>query len=287
MDFSSLLNQVKSPSLYEKSAHPFWNDAHISKGMLEAHLNPNWDAASRKASFIKDSADWIATILPPTEYPKLLDLGCGPGLYAERFCLAGYTVTGVDLSERSIAYAKQTAEQSGLPICYYNTDYLTLDLPSQFDLATLIYCDYGALSAEDRADLLRRAYRHLRPGGRLLLDVSSVYAFQQFEESQNWSVCENGGYWSEKPYLSLERKRRFCENVTLHEAHIMTGEHTKTYYIWHTYFTPESIRSEVQSAGFTLTGYWGDVAGTSYCDAYPTIALLFEKQPPVANETES
>lgn len=274
----SLFRQIKPPSLYEKSANPFWDDDHISKGMLAAHLNPDWDAASRRASFIAASADWIAQLLPPETHPTLLDLGCGPGLYAQKFSGSGYAVTGVDLSARSVAYAKKAAEQAGLQISYYNSDYLTLSLPTQFDLATLIYCDYGALSTADREALLRRVYGHLRPGGKFLLDVSSVEAFRSFEASQSWSICEQGGYWSEKPHLALERKQRFCENVTLHEAHILTEDALRSYYIWHTYFTPDCLQAEANRAGFSLIGCWGDVAGTPYSDTSPTMALLFEKK---------
>lgn len=36
------------PGLWERSAEPFWDGEHISKDMLEAHLNPMVDAASRK-----------------------------------------------------------------------------------------------------------------------------------------------------------------------------------------------------------------------------------------------
>ena len=39
---------LQKPRLYAPSTGEFWNDPHISKGMLEAHLNPQVDAATRK-----------------------------------------------------------------------------------------------------------------------------------------------------------------------------------------------------------------------------------------------
>lgn len=285
MDFSVLLHHLRAPSLYEKSPHPFWDDEHISKGMLEAHLNPEWDAASRNARFIDRSAAWIAKTLSPEKYPSLLDLGCGPGLYAERFFKAGYAVTGVDLSPRSIAYAREKARREGLAIDYHVADYLSLDLPARFDAATMIYCDYGALPTPDRAALLRRAKCHLRTGGRLLMDVSTISAFDAFRESESWSVRENGGYWSEKPHLLFERERRFSEYVTLHEAHILTDGEMKTYFIWHTYFTLDSLRTEAEKAGFALIAHFGDVAGSPATDASPTLAVLLEKRDGERNES--
>ncbi len=38
--FKNLSSLLKKPALYERTPEKFWNDPHISKGMLEAHLNP-------------------------------------------------------------------------------------------------------------------------------------------------------------------------------------------------------------------------------------------------------
>lgn len=46
--------------------------------MLEAHLHPNWEAASRCHDFIDESVERIAEITPPETNKNLLDLGCGP-----------------------------------------------------------------------------------------------------------------------------------------------------------------------------------------------------------------
>ena len=67
----------------------FWDDEHISLQMLNAHLNPNYDGASRKLEFIEKSVDWISKILPSEHYPSVLDIGCGPGLYTERYAKRG------------------------------------------------------------------------------------------------------------------------------------------------------------------------------------------------------
>ena len=92
----------EKPELFEESQKNMWNDEYISKNMLKAHLNKNLDSATRNYDFVKQSVEWIARILPPTEYPNLLDLGCGPGIYGELFFEKGYNVKGVDLSERSM-----------------------------------------------------------------------------------------------------------------------------------------------------------------------------------------
>ena len=85
---------LKKPTLFEKGETQFWDEPHIAQSMLKAHLNPQMEAATRKLDFVKKSVNWIRNMLPPADYKKLLDLGCGPGIYAELFHTVGYEVTG-------------------------------------------------------------------------------------------------------------------------------------------------------------------------------------------------
>lgn len=101
--FEGLISILEVPSLYQKTRVPFWNDKYISQQMLKAHLDPNFDGASRKLDFINKSVNWINKIAPPQKYKSLLDMGCGPGIYAEKFATSGYKVTGIDFSKHSIA----------------------------------------------------------------------------------------------------------------------------------------------------------------------------------------
>ena len=63
--FEGLISILEVPSLYQKTSVPFWNDNYISQQMLKAHLDPNFDGASRKLDFINKSVNWINKIAPP------------------------------------------------------------------------------------------------------------------------------------------------------------------------------------------------------------------------------
>lgn len=64
----------KEPPVYEKSSKVFWDDEHISKGMLEAHLDAAFDGASRKLPTIQKSVAWICNYCQDVENKQLLDL---------------------------------------------------------------------------------------------------------------------------------------------------------------------------------------------------------------------
>lgn len=277
MNSNNIIAALSKPPIYTKSEVEFWNDEYISKQMLDAHLDPDFEAASRKHSFIEKSVTWIKELLPPTQNPTLLDIGCGPGLYAERFHKAGYQVTGLDFSKRSIEYATRSSKDKNLAITYLYQNYLKMDLQKQFDVCTLIYCDYGALSTDDRRIVLQKVYEHLKPGGKFLFDVFTMKSLHEFTEQQTWQVCENGGFWRPGKYIELNGNYKYSENVSLSQTTIVEQEQLTTYYIWDTYFTKESLIKEVEDVGFKFCDIYGDVAGNTYNEESETIAILLEK----------
>jgi len=113
---SQLVKLQEKPEPFTPGEPLFWNDPHISKQMLKAHLDPNTEAASRRPEIIDRSVNWMIETLGLKTGGSLLDLGCGPGLYASRFAQAGFHVTGVDYSHNSIEYAGQYAKENNLNI---------------------------------------------------------------------------------------------------------------------------------------------------------------------------
>ncbi|MDY4306673.1 class I SAM-dependent methyltransferase [Enterococcus mundtii] len=79
---------------------------------------------------------------------------------------------------------QKSAEDQQLPITYHYADYLTMDLDKQYDSITMIYCDFGALSASDRKRLLENIYQHLKPTGKVLLDVFRWQVINHLKKSE-------------------------------------------------------------------------------------------------------
>lgn len=80
------------------------------------HLDPDVPTASRSHAFIERSVDWLIDALDLHVGSSVLDLECGPGLYATRLARHGIEVLGVDVARRSIKYANDVAKQESLPI---------------------------------------------------------------------------------------------------------------------------------------------------------------------------
>ena len=250
---------------------------HISQEMLNAHLNPHEDAATRRHEFLDQSVKWISQIAPPFQYRSLLDLGCGPGLYAERFHQAGYYVTGVDFSKRSIAYAKEHAALSGSDIEYRYQNYLTIDYTDRFDVVTLIYCDYAVLPVADRLHLLSKVYQALRQNGKFIFDVFTPR--MRKKESRTWHCCEEGGFWCERPHICLESVYQYDDEdaTELRQCVVLSDEAIKCYNIWDHFFTKQKLLSELQTAGLNKIEFFDDVAGKEFSDKGQTICCVITK----------
>lgn len=266
-----LFELLQKPTLWQRSTVPFWDDEHISKAMLEAHLNPGWDAASRKHEVIERSVEWLANVIPAGR--KLLDIGCGPGLYAKKLSGLGYEVTGMDFSKRSIAYAKENDTKSE----YIYQNYLELDYTNTFDAVILIYCDYGALTLPERKILLSRVYKALKPGGLFIFDVFSDVHFKHKSSRTSWSVYQNGGFWSAEPYICMEAAHLYENKASVEQNIIITANKMTEYLIWDTSYTKENLIDEVKPFEFRVKGLYDDVCGSLYTGESETLCIVLEK----------
>lgn len=275
--YQRLTAALEPPEVFAQSGEAFWDDDHISKGMLAAHLSPDFDGASRLPDFMDRSADFIAEQMDPARRPRLLDVGCGPGLYAQRLARRGFAVTGLDISRRSIEFAKEQAQQQGLDIQYRVQNYLEWQPEAaSADAAVMIYCDYGALPPAGRRKVMEAVHTALAPGGRFFLDVFTPEKLNAFVEETQWQNCPEGGFWSDEPYVALLGNRHYPGQVSLEQTVLLQKEALRTFYIWNQYFTPPELAKEAAAAGFVVKNLYGDAAGAPEGGS-PTLAMLLEK----------
>ena len=273
-----IFQYLKKPDLYSESTAKFWDDEHISKGMLKAHLDPALEAASRRHSFIDSSVEWISELVPCKNYKKLLDLGCGPGLYAERLAEKGYLLTAIDFSKRSIEYAKQRAEEKGYNIEYLYQNYLEIEYRDEFDLITLIYCDFGALSHIQRELLLKKIYDAMKDGGKFLFDVFTPKNYEGKAENNTWYLNEGSGFWAQDAYICIEAHYIYEENIRLNQYITIDKEgKVNAYRIWDHYYTKDRIAEELKEVGFKNIQVFSDVTGKPYDVESKTMCIVAEK----------
>ncbi len=259
-----LLNTDKKPDPQTPNEELFWDDPYISQQMLSAHLNPDLDAASYKHETIRQITEWLVKHNNWKEGTRILDLGCGPGLYCTRFAKHGLDVVGMDYSENSIRYAKKFAEENELNIRYIYQDYLTMDFDCEFDAVFMIYCDFGALTNDGRDRLLQKIYRALKPGGIFIFDVFTSRNWEHPKE-RNWYASETG-FWRPTKHLVLEQGFHYPEEAVYLSQYIVIEDNGRvaTYNIADHYYSKDDILKLMMRHGYQVQDIWSDLTGKPY-----------------------
>jgi len=283
--FNELQKITKKPAPYSVYNSPsFWNDPYISKQLLNIHLNPKTDMFTRNSDTLLKEMEWINKRFKVGADTKICDFGCGPGLYTTEWTKAGAQVTGIDVSEQSIAHAKQQAKQAGLNIEYLCQDYLQYSTNNKFDLITMIFCIYCELNPQQRADLLKKFHGILDDKGAILLDVYSLRVFDEKEEketsfaSSSYPCSAWSKFWSpEYHYLFTSNFKYNEKRLTLDKYTIVEAERTREVFIWIQYFDLESLKAEFKANGFEIIEHYSNLAGKKYESDSQTIALVAKK----------
>lgn len=260
------------------TADELWTDEYTSKKMLEYHLNESLDLSSRNKDFIDRSVSWIVSEFGVDSDTRIADFGCGPGLYTTQFAKHNADVTGIDFSERSIRYAKEVADKKGLNISYLKQNYLEFETKKKYDLITMIFCDFCALSPLQRKTLLSKFYKFLKPNGSILLDVHSLNIFNARMETATYELNQLDKFWSADNYYGFLNIFKYeIEKVTLDKYTIIEESQIRVVYNWLQYFNQDSLREEFEENGFKIEEFYSDVAGTYFSLESPDIAIVARK----------
>lgn len=99
---------------------------------------------------------------------KILDVACGKGRHSKMFHQLGYDVTGIDLSNNSINFAKQFEDEK---LHFAQWDMRQTFRENYFDVAVNLFSSFGYLpTEEDNLTALKAITSNLRNDGTLVLD---------------------------------------------------------------------------------------------------------------------
>jgi SAM-dependent methyltransferase len=264
LDLATLNKYCAKPPFFEPGEPHFWDDPHIATQMLEAHLDPTNDAASFRPEIREKIVRWIPHQADLKPGDSLLDLGCGPGLYCKAFAELGLKVTGMDMSENSLNYAREHDSKS----TYIHQNYLTLDLENQFDVVTLISRDFCVLSPEKASRFLQNVHRALKPSGCFIFDVTSKVYHDKISRQPRYYIAREGGFWKSTPHLTLMQAYDYLDHDTMVEQFVVIEDNgtVTVYRNWFHYYSAETITPLLEEHGFLVEGVYSDLTGSPYSD---------------------
>jgi len=168
----------------------------IAERYLEWRQNGETKVCDRYTSVLLDE------LSPGAE---VLDLGCGAGVPTTRDLARRYKVTGVDISARQIALARQHVPGAQ----FIQADMTQLDLPpASFDAVASFYSVIH-VPREEQPKLLRNVATWLRPGALLVVTMGTRSAKADYEDDFLGAPM----YWSS---FDGSTNRRLVEEAGLH-----------------------------------------------------------------------
>lgn len=254
MNILDLIHRSVPPTPWAEGEKIPWNEPAFSQRMLQEHLSQEHDAASRRSEKIDQHVQWIHQLVLGSQPAHILDLGCGPGLYASRLAKLGHACTGIDFSPASIAYARQQAQTNGLACTYYESDVRQANFGSGYDLAMFVFGEFNVFRPSDAHLILDKAYQALKPGGKLLLEVHTLPVVQDLGQQPASWYSQASGLFSDRPHICLfESFWDAPQKVAIERYYIIDArEATVTRYASSMQgYTDEEYRALLESCGFS------------------------------------
>lgn len=133
-----------------------------------------YDAENARHAMLQHDVPFFLGQLPKARQ-SVLELATGTGRAAIPIAQSGHRVVGIDNDDRMLAIAKRKRDAVGLKdrdLSLAQGDILTLDLGKRFDWVCVFFNTFLAFTTTDEQDrALASVARHLKPNGRLWLDV--------------------------------------------------------------------------------------------------------------------
>jgi SAM-dependent methyltransferase len=176
------------------------------------------DRDNKEAGNFMDS---LTSFLKLSKEAEILDLACGKGRHSKYLNELGFRVTGVDLSPKSIAFAKQF-ENTNL---VFEEHDMSISYPKKFDAVFNLFTSFGYFENEkDNLRTIKAIKSELKPNGFAVIDfLNAEFVKSNLVPSETKTVngidfnieriIENG-YIIKKIHFNVDNKDyRFEERV--------------------------------------------------------------------------
>ncbi|MBN1871843.1 MAG: class I SAM-dependent methyltransferase, partial [Candidatus Omnitrophica bacterium] len=114
--------------------------------------------------------DFIEEEIDRDKSLRIIDIGCGTGRHSIELAKRGYNITGIDLSESQLKWAREKAKEQDVEIVFERHDARDLPFKAEFDLAIML-CEGGfSLMETDEMnfEILKNATKALKSKGKLI-----------------------------------------------------------------------------------------------------------------------
>ena len=189
----------------------------------------------------------------------------------------GLKVVGIEISQRSLDYAKKQAETGDLDIDYSCQDFFEIEFKEEFDHIIQVNGELNTFSDVQRDKLLSKLWQALKPEGLLVFDVTTRALRQKYKLGNSW-YAGSESFWRDRPHLVLEHGFDYPEDDVFLNRYIVFDQEGVTDYrlLFHDY-SLETLQPVLEKSGFKIIHVWNDLAGTVYQKGGDWFAVVSKK----------
>jgi SAM-dependent methyltransferase len=221
----------------------------------------------------------------------ILELGCGTGRVLLPLARAGHEIVGIDLTpymlERCHAKLEEEPPEVRERVRLLAADMTSFDLGRRFALVTIPFAGFQHLrTVEQQLACLERCRAHLRPDGKLVLDLPNP------DPAPPSHVRDQGPSDGEATALIVEwtdgRRIRWWATVTAFQRSLQCAEYEVTYEIVEAggatrrlsetfplrYIFRYELEHLLVRAGFGLDALYGDYDRSPFADGSPAMVAV-------------
>lgn len=189
---------------------------------------------------------------------RILDVGCGTGRHSLELAKRGYSVLGVDLSEKQLEHARNKAVSEGVVVEFQRHDARMLPFKGEFDVAIML-CEGGfPLMETDEMNfqILKSVTAALKEHGKFILTtLNALYALRLFFERSDGQVEQS---------IPADGDRSF-DPITFREHSVLEFEDdqgiAKRVRCSERYYSPSELNWLLKSLGFMKIDVFGAQLG--------------------------
>ena len=230
---------------------------------LENHVSADWWRHIFNANYLRTDGDVVEDeeitrkevdvfleALEPDKDANILDLCCGQGRHTLELARRGFTsVTGLDRSHYLITRARKLNRQNGMNVHFREGDARKLRFKNDnFDVVLIPGNSFGYFESlkEDR-QVLEEVKRVLKPGGKLLVDVTDGQYMREHFEPRSWEWIDKNYFVCRERSLSKSGDQLVSREVI---THVTKGVLADQFYAERLY-TLDELRELLAGVGFS------------------------------------
>lgn len=208
-----------------------------------------------------------------TRPQRVLDLGCGTGLFARQLARQGHRVTGLEPAAAMIDWAR-AQDAAGL-IGWHVGEIEDLPTDARFDVVVMTGHAFQCLTTDDAVCVTMAGVRaRLAPGGRFMFESRNplVRAWERWTPDDVDVVQDETG----KPVRVFTDVRAAEGRIVTFRNHFVFSDREMLSDSTLLFLSRPEIEDHLAEAGFTRVEFFGDWSGQPAGEASPEIIVIAE-----------